>query len=44
MTLGIANLKLGNKPEAVKAFDQVKADPQMAEVARLWTIYAKSSG
>jgi tetratricopeptide (TPR) repeat protein len=43
--LGIANLKLGKKPEAMKAFEQVKAaDPQLNEVARLWTIYTKSSG
>lgn len=44
LVLGIANLKLGNKPEALKAFEQVKEDPQLAEVARLWTIYARSSG
>jgi tetratricopeptide (TPR) repeat protein len=43
MTLGIANLKLGKKPEAVKAFEQVKDDTQLAEVARLWTLYASSA-
>lgn len=42
--LGIANLKLGKKPEALQAFEKVKGDPQMSEVARLWTIYTKSSG
>jgi tetratricopeptide (TPR) repeat protein len=42
--LGIANLKLGKKDEALKAFEQVKgADPKMTEVARLWSIYARSS-
>ena len=40
--LGIANLKLGKKAEAIKAFDSVKGDPQMADVAQLWTIVAKS--
>jgi tetratricopeptide (TPR) repeat protein len=44
MSLGIAGLKLGRKAEAVKAFEQVKADPQMAEVARLWTVYARTTG
>jgi tetratricopeptide (TPR) repeat protein len=42
--LGIADLKLGKKAEAVKAFEQVKADPQMADIARLWAIVAKSGG
>lgn len=41
--LGIANLKLDKKAEAIKAFEQVKGDPQMADVARLWTIVARSS-
>jgi tetratricopeptide (TPR) repeat protein len=41
--LGIANLKLGKKAEAIKAFDQVKGDPQMADVARLWSIVARSN-
>lgn len=41
--LGIANLKLGNKTEAVKAFEQVKDDAAMADVARLWTLVARSS-
>lgn len=42
MTLGIVGLQLGKKADAIKAFDQVKADPKMADVARLWKIYAKS--
>ena len=41
--LGISNLKLDRKADAVKAFEQVKADPQMADVARLWVIVARSS-
>lgn len=44
LSLGMADLRLGKKAEALKAFEQVKADPQMAEVARLWSIYAKSAG
>lgn len=43
MILGMANLKLGKKAEAAKAFDQVKADPKMADVARLWTLVANSA-
>ncbi len=42
MSLGIANLKLGKKADAVKAFEQVKNDEPMADVARLWTIVARS--
>lgn len=41
--LGIANLKLGKNAEALKAFEQVKADdPEMRDVARLWTIVVRS--
>lgn len=40
--LGIADLKLGKKADAAKAFGQVNADPQMADLARLWTIVARS--
>jgi hypothetical protein len=43
MMLGITDIKLNKKAESVKAFEQVKADPKMADVARLWTIVAKSS-
>jgi tetratricopeptide (TPR) repeat protein len=43
LTLGIANLKLGKKVEAVKAFEQVKDDEAMADVARLWAIAARSN-
>jgi tetratricopeptide (TPR) repeat protein len=44
LSLGIVNLKLGKKSDALKAFEQVKADPNMAEVARLWGLYARSVG
>ena len=40
--LGIANLKLGKKADALKAFGGVKEDPQMVDLARLWTIVAKT--
>jgi tetratricopeptide (TPR) repeat protein len=41
--LGIANLKLGKTAEAVKAFEQIKTDTQMMDVARLWKIVARSA-
>jgi hypothetical protein len=41
--LGIANLKLGKTAEAVKVFEQIKTDTQMMDVARLWTIVARSA-
>lgn len=40
--LGIANLKLGKKTDALKAFEGVKEDPQMVDLARLWTIVART--
>ena len=40
--LGIANLKLGKNGDAIKVFGEVADDPQMADVARLWTIVARS--
>jgi tetratricopeptide (TPR) repeat protein len=41
--LGIAYLKLGRKPDAVTAFEGAKGgDPKLGELAKLWTIYAKS--
>jgi hypothetical protein len=36
MMLGIAYTRLGNKPEAAKAFEQAKKDPRMAKAADLW--------
>jgi tetratricopeptide (TPR) repeat protein len=38
LLLGMANLKLGNKAEAAKAFKNVKADPKLTRVARLWLL------
>jgi hypothetical protein len=35
MLLGIAQKRAGNKPAAMKAFDQVK-EPKFSEVAKLW--------
>jgi tetratricopeptide (TPR) repeat protein len=43
LSLGIVNLKLGKTTEALKAFGQVKADPNMVEVAHLWELYAAGS-
>jgi lipopolysaccharide biosynthesis regulator YciM len=43
MMLGITQVKLGNRDAALKAFEQVSADPQMAEVARLWKIAARTN-
>jgi tetratricopeptide (TPR) repeat protein len=42
MTLGIANLRLGKKTEAVKAFEQVKGDAPMEDVAKLWVLAVRS--
>lgn len=42
MTLGIAQIKLGNQAEAVKAFDLVSADPQMKDLARLWKLAVRA--
>jgi tetratricopeptide (TPR) repeat protein len=36
--LGIAHLKNNNKPEAAKAFRQVKRDPTMTRIAKLWAL------
>lgn len=43
MVLGIAQIKLGNQTEALKAFEQISADPQMQDVARLWKIAARAN-
>jgi hypothetical protein len=42
MMLGIAQIKLGNQAEAVKAFDLVAADPQMKDLARLWKLAVRA--
>lgn len=44
LSLGLADLKLGKKAEALKAFEQVKVDPNMVEMTRLWELYARSAG
>jgi TolA-binding protein len=36
--LGIAQLKANNKAEAAKAFRNVKRDPTMTRIARLWAL------
>jgi tetratricopeptide (TPR) repeat protein len=38
LLLGIAYLRLGNKPEAAKAFNTVKVDPTMTRIAKLWLL------
>jgi tetratricopeptide (TPR) repeat protein len=40
--LGIAHLKNNNKPEAAKAFRQVKRDPTMTRIAKLWALNANA--
>ncbi len=42
MTLGIANLKLAKKAEAIKAFEQVTGDAAMEDVAKLWVLAIRS--
>lgn len=38
LLLGMAHLKTGNKAEAAKAFKNVKTDPKLTRVARLWLL------
>ncbi len=38
LLLGMANLKVGNKPAAAAAFKNVKNDPKLVRVARLWLL------
>jgi tetratricopeptide (TPR) repeat protein len=38
MLLGIAYMRSGNKEEAAKAFNTVKADPTMTRIAKLWLL------
>ncbi|HTC54410.1 MAG TPA: hypothetical protein VK700_20910 [Steroidobacteraceae bacterium] len=42
LTLGIAQLKAGNKDEAVKTFKAVKGDPVDERIAALWILHARS--
>lgn len=39
--LGVANLNLGKKPEAIKAFKSVSEKSKLARLARLWIIYTQ---
>ena len=39
--LGVANLNLGKKAEAIKAFQGVSDKSNLARVAKLWILYAK---
>jgi len=44
MLLGIAQLRAGNKDEAVKAFNTVKVDPTMTRIAKLWVLTTGAGG
>ncbi len=39
--LGIAELKLRNREEAIKAFKAAKADPNLTRLAGLWVLHAE---
>ncbi len=39
--LGVANLNMGKKAEAIKAFNSVSDKSNLARVAKLWVLYAK---
>jgi tetratricopeptide (TPR) repeat protein len=41
LSLGQAHLKLGNKPEALKAFNAVQGDDLMSRLGNLWALQAK---
>ncbi len=43
LLLGIAQLKAGNKAEALNAFNSVKGDPTLQRLAELWSLKAKSA-
>jgi tetratricopeptide (TPR) repeat protein len=40
---GIAQLKAGNKDEAVKAFHAVKGDPKFERLASLWALHTRQA-
>jgi len=42
LSLGVAQLKAGDKDSAVKTFRQVKDDPVSERLAALWILRAKS--
>lgn len=42
LTLGVAQLRAGNKAEALKTFNSIKSDdPLMQRIVRLWVLYAQ---
>ena len=41
LRLGIAYVKAGRKDDAIKAFESVKGDQNLQDLARYWSIYAK---
>lgn len=41
LVLGLAQLKAGNKPAALRAFKAVKGDPSLERVAKLWALRAQ---
>jgi tetratricopeptide (TPR) repeat protein len=42
LTLGVAQIRAGNKAEALKTFRAIKTeDPLMQRIVRLWTLYAQ---
>jgi tetratricopeptide (TPR) repeat protein len=43
LLLGIAQLKAGNKEEAIKAFRAVKGDPTFEHLANLWVLHARQA-
>jgi tetratricopeptide (TPR) repeat protein len=42
LLLGIAQLKAGNKDEALKAFHAVKGDPKYERLASLWSLHTRA--
>jgi tetratricopeptide (TPR) repeat protein len=43
LLLGIAQLKAGNKDDAVKSFHAVKGDPKYERLASLWALHARQA-
>lgn len=43
LLLGIAQLKAGNKEEALKAFHAVKGDPKYERLASLWALHTRQA-
>jgi len=42
MLLGIANERIKNKDEAVRAFNRANSDPRYAQLAKLWVLEARA--